>query len=183
MSQTVTFSQRVNQLFFGVDVSNKSGSLVDSFSKVPQLHHRDNGVRQWNLNVFMEMKSDKAWSSRHDFAFTESPLPDMKIESGAIELTLGETDSSQKLLGLNWRVHFSDKAAATKYFDKLKQLFGDLATSKKFEQDKDVGDIAQFSTRNPVDKGVRDITLFLGKSPSTKKYEVALVFGSEFMEE
>ena len=182
MSQTMTFSQRVNQLFFGTDVSSKSGSLIDSFLSVPQLHHRDNGVRQKNLNVAMEMKSDKAWSSRHEFGFTESPLPDLKIEKGTIELTLGETDSTKKLLNLYWRLEFKDKASATKYFDKLKQLFSDVATNKKFEQDKDVGDFAQFSTRNPVDTGVRDITLFLGKSPTTKKYEVALLFGSEFMD-
>lgn len=183
MSQTITFSQRVNQLFFGADVSSKSGSLIDSFLSVPQLHHHDNGVRQWNLNVSMEMKSDKAWSSRHEFAFTESPLPDLKIEKGTIEVTVGETDSTKKLLGLNWRLQFNDKAAATNYFNKLKQVFSDVATNKKFEQDEDVGDIAQFSTRNPVDTGVRDITLFLGKSPTTKKYEVALLFGSEFMDE
>ena len=180
MSQTMTFSQRVNQLFFGVEVSNKSSSLVDSFLSVSQLHHRDKVARQWNLNVTMEMKSDKAWSSRHEFTFTESPLPDLRIEKGTIEVTLGETDSTKKLLNLYWRLQFSDKAAATKYFDKLKQLFGGLATNKKFEQDKDVGDIAQFSTRNPVDTGVRDITLFLGKTPMTKKYEVALLFGSDF---
>jgi len=129
------------------------------------------------------MKSDKAWSSRHEFTFTESPLPDLKIEKGTIEVTLGETDSTKKLLNLYWRLQFSDKAAATLYFDKLKQLFAELATNKKFERDKDVGDIAQFSTRNQVDTGVRDITIFLGKSPMTKKYEVSLLLDSEFMSE
>lgn len=183
MSQSTTFSQRVNELFFGIDISNKAASLFDSLLSIPQLRHSDNGVRQWNLNVAMEMKSDKAWSSRHQFAFSESPLPDLKIETGIIEVTLGETDSVKKLINLSWQVQFSDKLSATKYFDKLKQLFGALATKKKFEKDKDVGDIAQFSTRNPVDTGVRDITLFLGKSPMTKKYQVSLVFGTEFMDE
>jgi len=183
MSQSTTFSQRVNELFFGVDVSNKSASLFDSLLSSPQLRHSDSGVRQWNLNVSMEMKSDKAWFSRHQFAFSESPLPDLKIETGTIEVTLGETDSVKKLLDLSWQAQFSDKLSATKYFDKLKQLFGDLATKKKFEKDKDADDIAQFSTRNPVDTGVRDITLFLGKSPMTKKYQVSLEFGTEFMDE
>ena len=183
MSQTVTFSQRVNQLFFGTDVSNKAGSLIDSFHSVSQLKHHDNGARQWNLNVSMEMRSDNAWSSRHEFAFTESPLPDLNIEKGTIEVTLGETESTKKLLNLYWRIEFKDKASATKYFEELKQLFTDVATNKKFEKDKDVGDIAQFSTRNPADTGVRDITLFLGKSPTTKKYEIALLFGSDFMDE
>lgn len=183
MSQTMTFSQRVNQLFFGVDVSNKSSSLIDSLLSVPQLKHRDNGVRQWNLNVAMEMKSDKAWSSRQEFSFTESPLSDLKIENGAIEVTLGETDSTKKLLGLNWRLQFGDKAAATKYFDKLKQSFADVATKKKIEHEKGVGDFAQFSSRNQVDTGVRDITLFLSESSTSKKYEIILVLGSDFMDE
>ena len=183
MSQSKTFSQRVNELFFGVDISNKGASLFDSLLSIPQLRHSDNGVRQWNLNVAMEMQSDKAWSSRHQFSFSESPLPDLQIEMGTIEVTLGETDSVKKVLNLNWQLQFRDKVSATKYFDKLKQLFGDLATKKKYEKDKDVGDIAQFSTRNPVDTGVRDITLFLGKSPMTKKYQVSLVFGTEFTNE
>lgn len=183
MSQTMTFSQRVNELFFGVDISNKSVSLFDSLLSVPELHYRDNGARQWNLNVGMEMNSDKAWSSRHEFIFTQSPLLDLKMEKGIIEITLGETDSTKKLLNLIWQLQFSDKVSATNYFDKLKQTFDDLATKKKFEKDKVVGDIAQFSTRNPVDTGVRDITLFLGKSPTTKKYQVTLLFGTEFIDE
>ena len=183
MSQDLTFSQRVNELFFGVDVSSQSSSLLDSFLTVPQLQHRDNKVRQWNLNVAMQMKSDNAWSSRHEFVFTQSPLPHMKIEKGTIEVALGETDSTKKLLDLGWRLQFSDKATANQYFEKLKQLFGDLATHKKFEHEKGMGDIAQFATRNPIDTGVRDITLFLGKSPLTKKYEIALAFGTESIDE
>ncbi len=183
MSQSTTFSQRVNELFFGVDISNKSASLFDSLLSIPQLSHIDNGVGQWNLDVMVEMESDKAWSSRHQFSFSASPLPDLQIEMGTIEVTLGETDSVKKLLNLNWQVQFSKKASASKYFDKLKQLFGDVATKKKFEKDKDVGDIAQFYTRNPIDTGIRDITLYLDKSPMTKKYEVSLEFGTEFMDD
>jgi hypothetical protein len=183
MSQDLTFSQTVNKLFFGIDFADTSISLFDKLLSVPQLQHYDNGARQWNLNVSMEMKSEKAWSSRHVFTFIQSPLSDLKIEKGTIEIRLGETDSAKKILDLNWRIDFTDKTGAAKYFEKLKQLFGDLATKKKFEKDKDVGDIAQFSTRNPLDTGVRDITLFLSKPPMTKKHQVSLVFGTEFMDE
>lgn len=183
VSQSTTFSQRVNELFFGVDLSNKSASLFDSLLSIPQLRHSDNGVRQQDLNVAMEMNSHEAWSSRHLFYFSESPIPGLEIEMGTIEVWLGETESFKKILSLHWQLQFSNKVSATKYFDKLKQLFADLATMKKFEKDKEVGDIAQFSTRNPLDTGVRDITLFLGKSPTTKKYEVSLVLGTEFMDE
>lgn len=183
MSQATTFSRQVNALFFGVDVSNKSASLFDSLLSIPQFHYSDNGVRQWNLNVAIEMNSDKAWSSRHQFLFSASPLPDLKIERGTIEATIGETDSIKKLLNLSWQIQFADKVSATKYFDKLKQVFSNLATKKKFEKDKNVGDIAQFSTRNSVDTGIRDITFFLSKSKMTKKYQLSLVFGTEFMDE
>lgn len=183
LSQDLTFSQRVNKLFFGVNVSNTSGSLLDSFLSVPQLHHRDNNTRQWNLNVSMEMKSDKAWSSRHEFAFTESPLPGSKIEKGMIEVTLGETYSIKKLLNLDWRLQFSNKASAANYFEKLKELFSGVAVIKNFEHDKDLGDIARFSARNQLDRGVGDISLFLGQSQVTKKYEIALVLGPEFQDE
>jgi|GEM_PF-3375855 len=179
MSQNTTFTQRVNRLFFGVDVSQKSASLVDSFLSVRQLHYHDDVVLQWNLNTSIEMKSGDAWSSRHEFTFTESPLPDLKIENGAIEIMLGETDSTKKLLNLYWRLRFSTKAAATKYFNQLKQQFDDIATKKKFETDKDGGSIAQFSIGNQADSQVRHITFFLGKSLKTKKYEISLVFGSE----
>lgn len=183
MSQAPTFSQRVNDLFFGVDVSSKSASLFDSLLSKPKLHHNSNGVRQWSLNVGLEMKSDKAWSSRHQFAFSESPIPNLKIEKGTIEVRLGETDSVKKILDLAWELQFIDKASAIKYFDKLNQLFGDLATTRTLEHDKNVGDIAHFSTRDPTDTGVRDITLFFGKSPLTKKYTISLALGTEFMHE
>ncbi|MCM5530521.1 hypothetical protein [Parasegetibacter sp. NRK P23] len=183
MSQTLTFSQRVNELFFGVDVSKKSASLLKSLLSIPQLQHDDNVARQWDLNVAMEMKSNKAWRSRHLFSFSESPLLDLTIEKGAIELTIGETKRNKKLLNLGWAIQFGDSVSANKYFDTLKQLFDELSTERKFEYDKNIGDIAQFSTRNPADRGVKDITLFLRKSPMTKKYQISLMFGTEFIDD
>ncbi|WP_153796623.1 hypothetical protein [Foetidibacter luteolus] len=179
----MTFSHQLNQLFFGFDITDQSSSLFDSLLSVPQLHHSDNGVRQQNLNITIEMRSDKAWSSRHKFSFTESPLPNLKIETGTIEVVLGETDSTKKILDLNWQLQFSDKAAAAKCFKKLKQIFSNVATKKKYEHDKDVGDVAQFSTRSKADTGIRDITLLLDKSLSTNKYEITLVLVNDFIRE
>lgn len=182
MAQTKTFSQCVNDLFFGVDVSSKSASILDNLLSMPELHYSEVGARQWNINISMAMQSHKALSTKHQFTFSHSPLPGLKIENGIIEATLGETDSVRKLLDLGWRLQFSDKASATKYFDTLKQIFGDSATEKKIEHNKHFGEIAQFATRNHADSGIKDITLFLEKSATTKNYEILLVFGSEFME-
>jgi hypothetical protein len=135
-----------------------------------------------NMNVSIQMKSTKAWSSTHEFTFRQSPVPDFAIEKGTIELILGETDSTKKLLDLNWRLQFADKEAATKYFEQLTQLFDKLSTNKKLEHEEGEGEVAQFSTRNPIDTGVRDITLFLTKSPQSNKYEISLSLRSEFTE-
>jgi len=183
MSQDLTFTQTVNKLFFDFDVSNNSSSLFDSLLSVPQLHHFDKGARQWNLNVSMEMNSHKAWSTKHEFSFTQSPLTGLNIEKGIIDVTLGETEDAKKLLNIYWRIQFSNKEEATMYFEKLKQIFGDLSTKKKFDFGKDVGHIAEFSTGKQTDKGIKDITLFLYQSLNSKKYEVALLFGNELMDE
>ena len=183
MSQGLTFSQTVNKLFFGVDVSDNASSLFDGLLSIPQLRHHHNGARQWNLNVTIEMKSEKAWSSRHEFTFTQSPVTDLNIEQGIIEVRIGETDSTKKLLDIYWKLQFDSRDSASKYFEKLKQIFGDISTKKKFDFDKDVGDIAQFSARKRGDKGVNDITLFLNQWPGSTKYEIVLVLGNELTDE
>jgi hypothetical protein len=183
MSQSKSFSQRVNQLFFGINVSNRSASLIDSFRAIPDLTYKHYDGRQWNLGVAMEMNSDKAWSSKHEFLFKKSPLPDLAIDNGFIEVILGETDSLKKILKLNWQLQFSDKLSADKYFKTLKTFFSEVSSKEKFEHDQDVGDIAQFACRKPTDLGVRDITLFCGKSKFSNMYEVAVMFGTEFIDE
>jgi len=183
MSQGPTFSQTLNKLFFGVDISNKSSSLVDSFLSIPQLHYHAPVARQWNLNVSMQMKSDKASSSKHEFAFTETPLPDYNIRKGIIEVNVGQADTVKKLLDLNWHLDFNCDADAIKYFERLKQVFSEVSTNKKFSHDKDEGDMAQFSTRKQSDTGIRDVTFFLYKSLQTKKFEIALLLGNEIMNE
>ena len=184
MSQTQTFSQTVNNLFFGVDVSNKSSSLLDSFLSVSQLHHRDTVARQWNLNVAVQMKTDKqAWSARHEFSFSQGPLPDLKLSKGLIEVTIGEAGEVKKLLDLNWHLEFENEQDASKYFEKLKQDFSSVSTKKKFDYDKDVGHMAQFSTRKQTDIGVKDVTIFLSMPSQAKKYRITLLFGNKLMDE
>jgi hypothetical protein len=182
MSQNLTFTQTVNKLFFGVDISTKSIQLLDSFLIVSKLHHNDTVSRQSSLNITMQMKSDKqGWASRHIFTFTESPLPDLKINKGIIELTIGEAGNLKKILNLSWQLQFYSKEDANKYFEKLKQIFGDVSTDKRFGEDKDVGQMAQFSNRMQTDKGLRSVTLFLNQSKQSKKYELSFLFGNELL--
>lgn len=129
------------------------------------------------MNVAMEMKSDKAWSSRHEFTFTESPVPALKIEKGVIELTLGETDSTKKVFNLYWRLICKDRALASKNFDKLKQYIHAIDTKKATDDDN--GDFIQIFPKELMNTGVQSVVIFLGKSPTTKKYEIVVVPGSD----
>ncbi|MBI1782594.1 MAG: hypothetical protein HYR66_14710 [Sphingobacteriales bacterium] len=184
MSQTLTFENALKNLYFGVDIKKASSSLVDTLMTVQNLHHSDTVVRQSNLNINMQLKTDKeAWNYRHIFIFTKSPLPGLKIDSGYIEASIGEAPEIKKLLGVNWCVQFDNKIDAEKFYNKLIETFAPLSTKQKTGYDKDVGHIAQYSTRKEEDKGIRDITFCFGKSPRTKKFEITLLLANEFMNE
>ncbi len=78
MSQTLTFDSAVRRLYFGVDIIKSSSSLVDTFLTVDNLHHSNTASYQSNLNLYTQLKTDKeAWSNKHTFTFTQSPLPDL----------------------------------------------------------------------------------------------------------
>ena len=184
MSQTLTFDSTVRRLFFGVDIVKASSSLVDTFLTVCNLHHSDTVNRQSNLNLNMQLATDKeAWSNRHTFTFTQSPLPDLKITSGYIGVTIGEAPNIKKLLDLQWCIQFDKKKDAEIYFDKLKKIFEALSNKQKDEYDKDVGHIVQYSTRKQNDKGIRDVAFCFGKSLRTKKYEIILSLMNEFVDD
>jgi len=181
-SQTLTFNKAVESLYFGVDIPKASGFLVDTFLTMSDLHHNDRVVRQSSLGVSMQLQTDKqAWSDRHTFTFTKSPLRDLKIKSGIIKVTIAELDDTKKLLDLQWTVDFDNKNDADLYFKRLQKLFQPLSTKQKTEFDKNVGQIAQYSTRKPGDKGIKDISLVLGQSLKTRKYKISLLLMNEFM--
>jgi hypothetical protein len=184
MSQALTFDSAVRRLYFGVDIIKASSSLVDSFLTVDNLHHSDTIIRQSNLNLYIQLNTDEeAWANRHTFTFSQSPLPDLKIWSGYIEVIIGEAPNIKKLLDVNWCVQFDNKKDAENYFDKLKKIFEPVSTKQKTEYDKNVGHIAQYSTRNPNEKGIRDVEFCLGKYLLTKKYEITLSLMNEFVDD
>ncbi|MDE1192836.1 MAG: hypothetical protein PW786_11950 [Arachidicoccus sp.] len=178
MSQRITLSQRINQLCFGVDVTNQSISIVDSLRSLTQLHYNADNAR--NLDII-----DNIWTSTPYFTFTESPLPDLKIKEGTIRVKLGwkDSDSIGKVLELNWYAKFSKNSEAKIYFEKLKQLFEEATIYKKFEHDKKEGDAAYFTNSNQNDKKKLLVALFLFKSLETKKYEVSFSYSNDFMDE
>ena len=179
MAQSPTFSQQVKQLFFGIDITGRSPSLLDSFRSVPQLHYTTDGVRQWNLNVSIEMNSTQATSSTHRFSFAESPLPGFPIEKGVIQLTMGETDSSRKLMSLTWHVEFRDKKSATNYFNKLEELFSRVSNKQVVEESSGNNKSLKLSSKDQDNGDLDNILVYFYKSPASGKYELELFPGSE----
>ena len=79
MAQDQPFNTALNSLFFGVQISDTSSSLIKSLRKIPKLSYKEPTVRQRNLNTSIDFGSD-AWSSRHIFTFSESPVQHLKIK-------------------------------------------------------------------------------------------------------
>jgi hypothetical protein len=181
LSQTVTFDSAVRRLYFGVNFIKASGALVDSFKVIHGFRYNGIVSKQSNLNVTIEMNSADAWSSRHLFSFTESPIAGLKIKSGQIEVSIGEAPRVKKLLGVEWTIDFDNEKDATVFFERLTTIFEPLSTKKKTTGDKDVGLMNQYSTRKPGATGIRDIAIILGKSFQTKNYQISLSLKNEFM--
>ena len=184
MSQSLTFDRAVRRLYFDVNVFKVSGSLVGTFSNLDYLKHNDTVVRQWNLNTSILMNSkENAWSSRHVFSFTKSPIPELKIQSGQIVVIIGETSKIKKLIGVDWQIDFENKSDGEVFYNKLNEMFAPVSTKQKIEYDKDVGHIAQYSTRTESEKGIRDVSFCFGKSLQTNKYQITLSLFNEFAAE
>lgn len=183
MAQALTFDSAVRRLYFGVDIIKASGSLADSFKSVQQLHYSDTVNQQSNLNLTIDLNSVNAWSSRHVFSFRESPIDNLKIKSGHIEILTGEASKVKKLLGIEWYIDFDNQKDAALFFGRLKEIFEPLSTKKKTTFDKDVGQVVQYSTRAPGATGIKDIAFVIGKSFRTKNYRISLSLLNEFMNE
>lgn len=177
-AQDLTFLRAVDSLYFGVNVNIFSGSLLDSFCKVKWLHHANEVICQSNLNLNIQLQTDKqVWSSKHTFIFTESPLPNLKIDSGFIYLTTAEVDSLNKLLDLKWELQFDNKTDAIMYLDRLKELFNNLSTTKKYEQTGKDEFTIRFSKETKIERDISEVTFILTKSTLKKKYQILFFFG------
>ena len=184
MSQSKKFNETVRTLFFDVDINSSGASLVDSFKKVKHLHYIKRVTCQTNLNVSMQMGGDlKARACKHKFTFISSPIPDLKISSGYLDINIGETKRIKKVLDFEYRIQFDLSNDASAYFEKLKLMFDSVSTDKKLEFDKDIGYIAQFASRKEHAQGTQGISIILSKPITGEKNEILVLLGSDFIDE
>lgn len=176
MSQTLTFSKAVQQLYFDVDVKNAStDTIINEFNNVANEYRVTKGMSSLSVNLDMNIGGN-AKKVSHVFKFIKSPLPNMVVDAGYIKVGIGEVGNSKKIIDIDWCFQFLNKADAEKFFEELKKLFTPISTKQKFGDDElNSGQYAEFSTRNENDRGVKDVTFFLSKSVATNKYEVRFI--------
>lgn len=182
MSQTLTFSKAVQQLYDNVNVENTSiDTVINEFGKVAHEHHISKSMSSLSASLDMDMDG-KAKKISHVFSFIESPLPDTKVDAGYIKLSIGEVENSKKVIDIDWCFQFVNKAEAEIFFERLKMIFVPLSTKQKIGDDElNLGKYAEFSTSKEDEGRIKDVTFFLSKSVVTNKYEVRFIPYNEFV--
>jgi hypothetical protein len=181
MSQSLTFHDAVKRLYFGVNIFEASGSIVDTFEVNPFLRYNDTVIKQWDTNASIGMNSDeKALSARHVFSFEKSPIPELKIKSGQIVVTIRETTKTKKFAGIDWRIVFETEQDGEAFYKKLMETFSSLSTKEKTDYNPLMGYTSQYSTRNEIEKGIKDISIIFGKSFLTEDYQILLTLSNDF---
>ena len=183
MTQELSFSKTIKQLYFNVDVKNASpDSVINEFAKLATEHKASTGMSSLSANLDMQMDGNVK-KIFHFFKFINSPLPNFVVDKGYIKLSLGVAGTTKKILDIEWCFEFLKKADAEIYFDQLKKLFTPISTLQKAGHDElNAGQYAEFSTRNENEGEIRDVTFFLGKSEISKKFEIRVIPYNEFSE-
>src|SRR6202035_1805465 len=97
--------------------------------KIGYLNHSDTITCQWSLPISLQLGTARdAKACRHKFTFLKSPILDLKIDTGYIEITIGEAPGIKRIVGLDWLITFVAKKDAKLYFDTLREIFKSLAT-------------------------------------------------------
>jgi hypothetical protein len=183
MTQTLTFGKAVQQLYYNVNIKSTSiDTIIKEFNNVANEYNVSKGMYSLSVNLDMNT-SGNAKKVSHVFTFIKSPLPDMSVDTGYIKIGIGEDGNIKKILDIDWCFQFLNKTDAEIFFEELKKLFTPLSTKQKFGDDElNLGQYAEFSTRKENVDGIRDVTFFLGKSVATNKYEVRFIPHNEFVE-
>jgi hypothetical protein len=177
MSQASPFDSVVNQLHFGIDVATRNISMIDSFSKISQLRRDEVVIRQCDLNRQIYKKSKEGTEMvSHVFRFTDSPLPNQKIELGEIIVRTTESRKSKEILYLQWKITFATMQDATNFFDGLKKLFSNVSTNLESENIDGTKDHVHYLSSTENQRLPIRISAILKDSLITKTNEIVFIY-------
>lgn len=168
--QAQDFDFLVNQLYFGVDISNPSPAVIKEFKKVKYLTYSDTVIMQWNLGASIYEKGRnkaKNKTATHLFRFTQSPVPGTVIQSGKITVTTRGKGKNQQFTSMNWVVHFTTKEARETFYNKLKETLQPVATIETFDYEGALVCSNRFSRTDKIKTGIQQLeVLFSDYYPS-----------------
>lgn len=183
MSQSLTFGEAVNRLFFNVAIrSRPADSVVREFMNVPQLTHDKRRRESESLSTALVMGAGGGTRKvTHIFRFSESPLPDFHIDSGIIKIEVGIGKEFSKIINIEWCLQFNDEKNAELYYKHLREIFLPLSTLKKLDEDTDsFGKVSEFSVRHSNQLGVKDVSIVLSKRMNSNIFEIRLFLFNRF---
>lgn len=169
-AQPISFAKAVDQLHFGVNPVNNADSLISRLARIDELHHYV--TRPAAHSAATVAGTPQKWTVKHFFTFTESPMPPLEVDSGYIQVILGEGSAAQKPLSVTWTLCFAHKARAEKSFDQLKTMFSHLAMKKQY-LNSGAASIAYFTAADHTEN-IHDIVIALLATRSDKQYKIIL---------
>ena len=162
LGQNTSFDKKVESLFFNVDVTNDSVSLVDQFINVQSLTYI-------KPDVYSSSAGTNFWT--HIFTFTTLPYIKSSFDIGFIVLTVAEINNIKQIFDIKWKLQFDNMENASKAFGELKRLFTQTNVKHRSQKLGDRAEIDEFTN----DKAIKypNITLALYHGDNTEKqYQV-----------
>ena len=137
--QNFSFDQKVEQLFFNVNVSERSASLINQFAQVNQLQYiKPDGYTSFSLK-------HKGWF--HSFKFISQPYLKSKVDTGFIEIIIDDFPGKQIISEIWWRLSFDRKQNAINVFNELKKQFTNGTVISKIYQSELAMETAEFTDK------------------------------------
>lgn len=164
--QDISFDKKVEQLFFNVDVSNRSVSPVKAFIDNKLLsYEKPEGYTEYPF-------IGKSW--RHNFVFTKHPSLKSRFNKGQIEVRIVDNGMGEKVDEIGWSLWFHKKEDALKSFDELVKHLKTAGTSINMNRSKLAIKEGEFSDTNS--RKYSSLFLFLGDNKnSDEMYKIVLL--------
>ena len=184
MSQSLNFSALVKMLFYNIDISNLSAdSIINQFHPIAEKHVV--GKKSYSLFNSHAIKKDLFTSkTTHQFKFKNSPVEQLTIDAGYINFDIASANGLNKVINVEWVMHFQDKQKADVFFEFLEIKFSTVSDIKKAGTlEFNPGKYIEFSNRTMLNKAaINDIALFFSKSSANAMYEIKLLLYNDFSE-
>ncbi len=171
--QETAFSKEIKSLFFNIPINIDTLSIVDTLKKNSFLHY-EGAERKSYLSTNGSLTYKEVIVSKHLFSFVVSPVGQLIIDTGYIKISLF---NDKQPFSTSWRIQFSDKISAEKYFEYIKDTFQKISRTQILDSNKDIIKMASYSISSESEREICEATFFLQRNVQKKKYEIVLYWG------